>query len=455
MKYRLGACPIIENLLQKSWICAIFRFFSSNRAILLLIVTISSDAKVSVSEQSRLANDLTPFGAQRSGNGAEIPAWNGEDHANLDEKPLIIISHENMQKHAEQLTAGQKALLTQYPSFEMPIYATHRTAIAPQWVYENTAKNALNANLNAEKTGVQSALAGIPFPIPQSALEVYFNHISRWRGQQIKNRASDAVVYKKGNFTLFTRQTIARFDGYIEKTNSPYFVSLVAKILAPANKSGGGILVREPLDQLHNKRLAWSWDKGRRRTIRAPNIAYDNPVTSASSLRTVDDADLINGSPDRFYWELLPKQDIYVPYNNLKLSDKKLKYSDILKPYHINPKLSRYELHRVWVLQATLKAKWRHVYSKRIFYIDEDSWQVLAADQYNKQGQLWRVSLSYPKFYPQMPGIFPVINVFHDLKSQKYHVMGLQNEEDAEIEFNGELAKDSLFTPSGFKRYMR
>jgi len=32
----LGACPRIENLLQKSWICAIFRFFSSNRVAILL-----------------------------------------------------------------------------------------------------------------------------------------------------------------------------------------------------------------------------------------------------------------------------------------------------------------------------------------------------------------------------------------------------------------------------------
>ena len=107
------------------------------------------------------------------------------------------------------------------------------------------------------------------------------------------------------------------------------------------------------------------------------------------------------------------------------------------------------------MLEATLKDEWRHVYSKRRFYIDEDSWQVVAADQYNKQGELWRVSLSYPKFHSEMPGIFPVINVFHDLTSQQYHVMGLQNEEQKENKFNGEIAKDSLFTPNGFKLYMR
>jgi hypothetical protein len=214
------------------------------------------------------------------------------------------------------------------------------------------------------------------------------------------------------------------------------------------------VLVLEPLDQLNNSRAAWLWDKGRRRVIRAPNVAYDQPVSTASALRTSDDTDMINGSPDRFEWELLGKREIYIPYNNVELASKELDYNQILTKHHINPDLSRYELHRVWVIRATLKDKWRHLYSKRDFYLDEDSWQVIVADQYNKQGELWRVSMSYTKLYQEIPGLFPVINVFHDLKSQEYHVMGLQNEENKDSIFNGEIAKDSLFTPAGFKRYM-
>jgi hypothetical protein len=422
-------------------------------ACLFSVITVS--AKVDIETQAHLNNELTPLGAIREGNGGDIPAWTGESTIPDDEKQLLTITSENYQQYKENLTVGQIALFIQYSDFNMPIYPSHRTAMAPDWVYKNTYDNALTATLNSIETGVENAKGGIPFPVPQSALEIYFNHVSRWRGLQIENRASDAVIYKKGNFTLFTRQTLVRFDGYIKDFQNKYFISVIGKTLAPASKSGGGVLVLEPLDQLNNKRMAWSWDKGRRRVIRAPNVAYDNPVSSSSSLRTVDDTDLINGSPDRFNWELLPKREIYIAYNNEKLSSKALKYKDILKPHHINSDLTRYELHRVWVIQATLKEKWRHIYSKRTFYIDEDSWQVVAADQYNKQGKLWRVSLSYPKFYPDMPGMLAVINVFYDLISQKYHVMGLQNEENSENKFNRELAKDSLFTPSGFKRFMR
>ncbi len=423
---------------------------------ILLLFSFALFAKVDIQLQLKLNAELTPLGAIRAGNGETIPDWTGDISFPSDEKPLFTITSKNIEQYKDHLTIGQLALFKQYPdTFNMPIYPSHRTAIAPDWVYKNTATNAINTTLNDDQTGFKNALGGIPFPIPMSALEIYFNHISRWRGIQLENQASDAVVYKKGNFTLITRKTLVRFDGYLENNNSKYFISLIGKTLAPATKSGGGVLVLEPLDQLNNKRLAWTWDKGRRRVLRAPNVAYDNPVSSASSLRTVDDTDLINGSPDKFNWELLERREIFIPYNNEKLSSKDLKYKDILQKGHINPEYTRYELHRVWLIEATLKEKWRHVYSKRTFYIDEDSWQVVAADQYNKQGKLWRVSLSYPKFYADMPGIFPVINVFHDLISQQYHVMGLQNQEKGKNKFNGEIAKDSLFTPSGFKRFMR
>ncbi len=401
-------------------------------------------------------NPLTPVGAIQNGLDNRISEWQDNHDIQLQDNIIFTITFENHKQYIENLTAGQIALFENYPgTFQMPIYPSQRTAVAPQWVYDNSISNIENVTLNKDQSGFENAKAGIPFPVPESALEVYFNHISRWRGLQVESVASDAIVMKSGKYTLITRKSLVRFDHYIEKLESSNFVSVIGKTLAPATRSGSGVLVLEPLDQLNKKRSAWIWDKGRRRVIRAPNVAYDQPIGTSASLRTADDTDMINGSPDRFNWQLLEKRELYVPYNNEKLASKDIKYKQLLSKGHINPELTRYELHRVWVIRATLKDKWRHVYSKRDFYIDEDSWQVIVADQYNKQGKLWRVSMSYPKFYKQMPGIYSVINVYHDLQSQQYHVMGLKNEQSKEILFNGELAKDSLFTPSGFKRYMR
>lgn len=425
------------------------------RTISLILITLSSSLLAGDIE-TNLATELTPFGAVRAGNGAAIPEWTGEPITITDSTPLFIITAENHQQHKQHLTIGQVALFESYPdSFTMPIYPTVRSFTAPAEVYENTAINAINTNLNKTVTGFENAIGGIPFPIPESALEVYFNHIGRWRGKQLKNTASDAVVQKNGKFSLITRKSVIRFDSYIADLESDHFISLVSRTTAPAMKSGNGLLVLEPLDQLNNSRLAWSWDKGRRRAIRAPNVAYDQPVISAQSLRTADDTDLVNGSPDRFNWELFEKREIYIPYNNERLSSKDLSYKELLSKHHINPDHTRYELHRVWVIRATLKNEWRHIYSQRDFYLDEDSWQVVIADQYDKSGELWRVSLSYPKFYPDMPGIFSVINVFHDLQNRRYSVMGLQNERSTENEFNGEQARNNLFTPAGLKRYVQ
>ena len=427
--------------------------------LLLLCLLISPygnvHAKADIDQQNLLATELTPFGAVRAGNGGAIPAWSGEANFIADQSPEFTITAENYKQYEANLSAGQIALFEHYPdSFKMPVYTTQRTFIAPAKIYENTINNAVSAELNTDQSGFINASAGIPFPIPQSAIEVYFNHIGRWRGQQIKNTASDAVVQPNGKFSLISRKSVVRFDTYNEGNQSKNFFSLIARVTAPSSKAGNGLLVLEPLDQLNNSRAAWLWDKGRRRTIRAPNASYDTPIQIADSLRTADDSDLMNGSPDRFDWQLLEKREIYIPYNNEPLSSKNLSYKEILSQHHINPEHTRYELHRVWVIRATLKSEWRHVYSQRDFYLDEDSWQVMIADQYDKAGELWRVSLSYSKLFPQLPGIFTVLNVFHDLHNQRYSAMGLQNERKTVIEFNGEPVKDSLFTPAGLKRYL-
>ena len=412
-------------------------------------------ARVSESEATALGTTLTVMGAGPEDATSGIPAWQAKSTVPEDEQPLFIITHANHKQYAQHLSAGQVALFNAYPdSFQMPIYPTHRTFTAPQQVYENTRYNATNTRLNDEQTGFINTQAGIPFPIPQSALEVYFNHLARWRGFQLHSYASDANVDDEGQWQLVSRESLIRYDFYLPGNNNRLF-SALSRITAPAQRSGSGGLVLEPIDQLAEPRSAWLYDKGRRRVIRAPNVAYDQPVNSADGLRTADDTDMINGSPDRFDWQLLPGRLMYIPYNNDRLADENLKYEDMLQPGHINPQHTRYELHRVWVIRATLKEPWRHLYSRRDFYLDEDSWSVVIADQYDKQDQLFRVSLSYLRHDPGMPGTFPVLNVYHDLPSGMYHVMGLENEAPKASEYQTEPATDGMFTPNGLKRFVR
>jgi hypothetical protein len=228
-----------------------------------------------------------------------------------------------------------------------------------------------------------------------------------------------------------------------------YYLSVTKE---PARLAGGAVLVHESLNQADEPRQAWGYNAGQRRVRRAPNLAYDTPIAAADGLRYADDTDMFNGSPDRFDWKLLGKKELFIPYNNYRLSSNELSYNDILRPGHINPEYTRYEKHRVWVLEATQKAGVRHVYSKRRFYIDEDTWGIVLADQYDNQGDLWRVSTAYMKTYYELPVTWTTLDVFHDLKARRYHVQGLSNEEMGEIDYSSPPPGERYFTPAELRR---
>ena len=214
-------------------------------------------------------------------------------------------------------------------------------------------------------------------------------------------------------------------------------------VTAPARLAGGILLVHESLDQVKQPRDAWLYNPGQRRVRRAPQVAYDNPGTAADNMRTSDQLDMFNGAPDRYDWKLVGKREVYVPYNSYKLQDPSLKYKDIVTPLHLNPDHLRYELHRVWVVDATLRPGERHIYKRRVFYIDEDSWQILVIDQYDNRDQLWRVSEGHAMNFYNVPTLWTAAEVHIDLQAGRYVVMGLFNESRVH-DFIGEAERSRL-----------
>jgi len=417
--------------------------------------------------------DLTPFGAIQAGNAAgTIPAWDGgikqpiEGYAGpgsmhpdpfADDAPLYTISAATMAEHAEQLSPGLQALLQRHPeTFRIPVYPSRRSHAAPPWVYENTQKNAGSARLAADGNGVEGAFGGIPFPQPKSALEVYWNHVTRWRGQYIVSRGHDANVYADGKFTLITRRAEVKFHYYApggdaDSLDNRLF-SLMSSVTAPPRLARSGVLVRETLNQDQEPRQAWIYDSGRRRVLRAPELAFDMSVNDADGLRTADETDMINGSPNRFEWALIGQREMLIPYNNYRLEQGD--NAELLQPGHLNPARTRFELLRVWVIEATLKPSFRHIYAKRVFYVDADSWSVAIADQYRSDETLSRVSLAYLKNFYELPATLPAAYVFHDLGSGRYHVQGLADGEREALTLNP-VPEDSAFTPAALGRYVQ
>jgi hypothetical protein len=167
-------------------------------------------------------------------------------------------------------------------------------------------------------------------------------------------------------------------------------------------------------------------------------------------MRTSDQFDMYNGAPDRYDWKLIGRKEIYVPYNSYKLQDPSVKFKDILTPLHINQEYPRYELHRVWVVDSTLKEGKRHLYKRRTFYLDEDSWQIVAVDTYDKRDQLWRVSEGHAMSYYTVPATWTSLEVHTDLQAGRYLAIGL-NSEFPPYDFDIKRALDD-YTPAALRR---
>jgi hypothetical protein len=414
---------------------------------------------VTPQEAAQLGEELTPLGGEKAGNAdGSIPPWSGgitsaaaagfpsyrpSDHhpdPYAADRPLFSITAANLQQYAARLTAGHKALLETYPDYKMDVYPTHRSAAVPERIAEATQRIATTAALVPGGNGVTGATGGVPFPIPKSGLEVLWNHLLRFRGVAVARQLGQVALSAGVRYTARQFKEEFFFPYYVpgmrEAGRDNILVYFMRETLAAARPPGEVLLVQETLDQSQEERSAWIYSPGQRRVRRAPQIAFDNSAANADNLRTNDQFDMYNGSPQRYDWKLLGKQAMYVPYNSYRLQSAQIKDSDLLRAYHINQDYARYELHRVWVVDATLKPGVSHLYSRRTFYVDEDSWQILAVDCYDARGRLYRVQEGHVINYYDVPTVWTDLELVMDLSNGAYVALGLQNEEPRSYDFS-------------------
>lgn len=431
-------------------------------------------AAVSPEEAAQLGNELTPVGAQRSGNGdGTIPEWTGgmttppPDYEPggqridpfADESPLFTITAENYQQYAERLTVGQTALFDRYPDFRMPVYPTHRTAAAPQFVYDFTKQNAIRTRIIEDGSGVTNAYGGYPFPIPQNGIEVLWNHNLRWMGRGSQKNYINLTVYPNDEATVGQGEMWESYPYYNPEGTLESFAGdiwhLMLQYSLPVRRKGEVILLRDPLNALSSPRQAWQYIPGQRRVRRAPTISHDTPNAQFSGQATYDDAFMFNGTPDRYNVKLIGKREVYIPYNSNGMLLEAQKGLDTIKtmatPHFPDPELARWELHRVWVIEAQLKEGSRHIYHKRTFYVDEDSWAIAATDIYDGRDNLWRVGFSSFLNAYDVP-VTAIRFYWHtDLQNGVYAL----NEVDVDPVRYYEGENDNFYTPAQVRKMSR
>lgn len=431
-----------------------------------------SFSKVPSSQADLLGKTLTPLGAEVAGNQAgTIPSWTGglthlntpksqdsgrPDNVFKDERSLFEITNANLAQYKNNLTPGQLAMFKKHSNYKMPIYKTHRSAAYPENLYPVIKKNATSATLVKGGDGLENFNVAIPFPIPKTGIEVIWNHITRYRGGAAERTGSVMPVQNNGSFTTVKLSDKLVWPEYLiggrnDKKDDNVLFYYLQQITAPARLTGTALLVHETIDQVKEARRAWVYNSGQRRVRRAPNVAYDGPGAGTDGLRTSDNYDMYNGSPDRYNWKLVGKKELYIPYNAYQLLDTDVKYKDLVSKGHLNPDYLRYELHRVWEVEATLKEGARHIYAKRTFYIDEDSWSAAVIDQYDIRGELWKLSEGHTIQFYDVNTPWMAAETLHDLNSGRYLVTGLSNEEPKFMKW-GIKEKRKNFSSSALRR---
>ena len=413
-------------------------------SIALLAALAGLTTQVSAADATRLGSTLTANGADPSGSAdgmilaftggiTKPPAGYVAGGYHIDpfaaDKPLFTITAQNMVQYESRLSAGQKALLArQNGTYRMDVYPSRRSCALPQFVYDETKKNVGRARLIDDGNGVADARIGVPFPITENALEIYWNHNFHWYGHRYHAITSGANVYKNGAVTKIIREDW-RYNFYadpqgpdLKHANDQFHWMGIWK--APSRFNGSGFSMFNTINQVKEPRNGVMFNPSTRKIMRAPAgaVTYDGPLSTADGMRQNHNMFLFGGAPDRYDWKLLGKKEIFVPYNAYKASAATTTHEALLTPYNPNPDYLRYELHRVWVLEATQKDGFRMEQARRVFYADEDSWIFLMADIYDQSDALIRVQHGFIKNYYEAPACVLEFDVMHDMTTGNYNV---------------------------------
>lgn len=414
-------------------------------ASLAMVLAVQAQAAVSTQDAAKLGTSLTLVGAEKAGNtDGSIPAYSGglttapasfkagdsmrpDPFAN--EKPLLVIDGKNVDQYKNLLSATTVELAKRFPTFRVDVFPTHRTVSLPQAILDNGVKNASGAKSLEGGLAIDNVLPGVPFPIPQTGNEAMWNFLLRYQGVSINSKYDSWNVDSAGVPSLaITGQAFISYPIYENLTqpisSADVYYQMKLSYTGPARRAGEAIMLKDAANPLQQPRRAWQYLPGQRRVKLAPNLAYDTPNPGTAGAGTYDDVFVFNGALDRYDWKLVGKQEMIVPYNTYKLTYAQDPKS-LTSANHLAPDFVRWEKHRVWVVEGNLKAGARHIYQKRRFYLDEDSWTALASDQYDARGQLYRGSFAFlsQSYDKQVPDSTPFM--IYDLVGGSYSINGV------------------------------
>ncbi len=395
--------------------------------------------------------EFTPVGAQTAGTeDGRIPAWTG----GLSEKdwppgyapgsrlldpfatdqPEYVITAQNLREHQADLSLGHRALLERYPDYRIPVYPSRRSGAYPQAIYDASQANRGRAKLLGSDA-LTGAKLGFPFVSPSNGVEAMWNHRVRYRGDAAELRSRQVLVLANGTYSeqyLQTEQALylyANIQSPSDLSKENILLYYLTHFATNSGDLGFTALVHESANVLERERSIWVIPKGISKMFRIPPVGYDNPFPGSGGIAFVDMIDMYNGAFDRYDWKILGKREVLLPYNAYRLNDAQVANEDLLQAGFMKPDRARYELHRVWLIEANERGGKRHSFGARRFYLDEDTWNVVLVENYDRKGALWRFQEGHLlQDYGQLwSNAMPVVT--YDLKDGRYFINRLTNDD--------------------------
>ena len=312
----------------------------------------------------------------------------------------------------------------------LKVYPTHRTAAAPQWVYDNIAANAGRAQLNPQggRLGFTGGYGGVPFPIPDlsdplaAGAQIMWNHSTRWAGTSWTYNVAAWVV--QGGELVQTSGGTDKYkcpyydpNGSLE-TYKGYQIESYTYVTAPATSVGGEVIAKNATNPYSTPNIVWQLLAGQGRVRKAPDVAYDTPSVYTGGIANYDEYYGFNGALDRYDWKFIKKMELLIPYNNNKM--RLTPAQDAHKAAFLNPDIVRWELHRVWLVEATLHPGERNALARRRLYVDEDTWTVAICDAWDGHGDIYKCDMTFNEVLPDLPGTVLLNTVSYNLQTSDY-----------------------------------
>jgi len=413
-------------------------------SLLAALIAATLGTTAAASDADRLGGDLSPIGAEKAGNSdGSIPVLGGKDtpasgwsHGKIrnefwtghNDKVLFSIDASNVDKYAAKLSPAQIELIKKNKSFRMDVYPTHRSFGYPDFAQANTKTNLTRAKIAADGWSLEDAvLPGVPFPLPKKGIEVMWNYLALYNGvgaewptgvTYVSPRPGStepiSVVFEQSFYWPWGKKGATSISD-VNGVRSGYYFAFHSPAAFAGQALVQNVFFKQDSEQ-------FMYFPGQRRVRRLPAYTYDSPVIGFENQYPVDAFMMINGNPDRFDWKLVGKKELYIPYHNFKMQDGNLKLASVMQEHNVNPEFSHYELHRVWIVEGTVKAGMRHSAAKKVMYFDEDSWIPTVGEDYDAQGKIWRSKELQSIYSWELGSYVPTASVIYDLNNGRFVV---------------------------------